>query len=167
MLKVLSRLIKLLDRVYVTIAILFMIVLVISVSAGIIARYFFRAPFPWTEELVVFLFIWISFLGAAVASARHKHVVVDFIPAKFPPATRNLVGLAMDLLTLVFMTMVIIGSLVLIPRMGAHTSVALNIPRSFYFTAVLVSSVLIFLVYVESITLKILALAGKDKETSQ
>jgi len=163
MLRILGLLIKLGDRLYVTVATLFMIILVAAVSAGIIARYFFNSPFPWTEELVVFLFIWIAFLGAAVASARHKHVVVDVITARFSPSKRNLVGVITDVLTLVFVTMVIIGSVILIPQ-STHTSVALDIPRSLYYTAVFASAVLIFLVYLESIILKLRELSGKNKE---
>ena len=163
MLKILNRIIKVMDRIYVNIAIVFMIVLVAAVSAGIVVRYFFNAPFPWTEELVVFLFIWIAYLGAAVAAARHKHVVVDFLVAKFSPFARNLTGVITNLLTLVFLTMVIIGSVILIP-MSTHTSVALDIPRSFYYMAVFASCVLIFLVYLESIIQKILKLFEKNKE---
>ena len=165
MLKILNLIIRVVDRIYVTIAIIFMIILVAAVSAGIVVRYFFNAPFPWTEELVVFLFIWIAYLGAAVAAARHKHVLVDFLIAKFSPVARNLTGLMTDILTLVFLIMVIIGSVILIP-MSTHTSVALDIPRSLYYLAVFASSILFFLVYLESIILKILKCVGKNKETS-
>jgi TRAP-type C4-dicarboxylate transport system permease small subunit len=151
MLKICDRIIRLGDRVYVTICVFLIVVLVITVSSGVISRYFFNAPFDWTEELATLIFIWISFLGAAVASARHKHVVVDFITAKASPRIRGLIGLVSDLFTIVFLVMVIIGAVILLPQMLTHTSVALNIPKSVYYCAVLASSLLIFLIHLTSL----------------
>ena len=161
MLKILERLIKIGDRVYVTIGVLLLAALVIVVSAGIVVRYVFNSPFSWTEELVTLFFIWISFLGAAVASARHKHVVVDFLSAKISPSAKTVIGIVSDILTMAFLIMVIIGSVILLPQMF-HGSTALNIPKSVYYLAVLVSSALIFLVHLESLIRWILALAGKN-----
>jgi TRAP-type C4-dicarboxylate transport system permease small subunit len=131
--------------------VLLLIVLVITVSAGVISRYFFNSPFVWTEELVTVLFVYISFLGAAVASARHNHVAVDLITSKAAPETRNLIGLIANLLIMMFLTMVIIGAVILIPEMLTHTSVALNIPRTVYYLPVLASSLLIFVVHLVEI----------------
>jgi TRAP-type C4-dicarboxylate transport system permease small subunit len=161
MLKAFDRLLQIGDRIYVTISVLLLAALVVVVSAGVVARYFFNSPFDWTEELVTLLFIWISFLGAAVASARHKHVVVDLITARSSPFARNVIGVASDLLTIVFLVMVLIGAVILIPQMSTHASVALNIPRSVYYLAVLFSSLLIFLVHLVSLIRGIGTLVSK------
>jgi TRAP-type C4-dicarboxylate transport system permease small subunit len=161
MLKVLNRIIKVGDRIYVSIGVLLLATLVITVSIGVFARYVFNSPFDWTEELVTVIFIWISFLGAAVASARHKHVVVDIFTAKASPHVRNLIGIVSDLLTMLFLAMVIIGAVILLPTM-LHTSVALNIPRWVYYIPVLASSVLIFLVHLVSIIQETKILSGKS-----
>jgi TRAP-type C4-dicarboxylate transport system permease small subunit len=139
--------------------------LVLTVTAGVISRYFFNAPFVWTEELVTVLFVYISFLGAAVASARHNHVVVDLITSKAAPKTRNLIGVISNLLIMVFLAMVIIGAVILIPEMLTHTSVALNIPRTVYYLPVLASSLLIFVVHLVEIIKGVETLrAGKNKK---
>ena len=165
MVKILERLIKAGDRLFVSVAVLLLAVLVLAVSAGVVARYFFNSPFDWTEELVTLLFIWISFLGAAVASARHKHVVVDFLSARITFFAKSVIGIVSDILTLVFLAMVIIGSVILLPQM-THGSVALNIPRSVYYLAVFFSSILIFLVHLESIIKGILVLTGKNRKAA-
>jgi TRAP-type C4-dicarboxylate transport system permease small subunit len=162
MLKALDKIIRIGDRIYVTISVLLLAVLVIAVSAGVVARYFFNSPFDWTEELVTLIFIWISFLGAAVASARHKHVVVDFLTARASPFARTLIGVFSDLLTIVFLAMVIIGAVILVPQMLHHASVALNIPRSVYYMAVLASSALIFLVHLSGVIKGVKVLLGKE-----
>ena len=151
MLNILNKIIKIGDRVYVSLAIVLMMILIISVSAGIVARYFFRAPFIWTEELVTMLFIWISFLAAAVAAARGKLVVVDVFVVKMSPSVQKVIGIILDLLAMIFLAMVIIGSIRLLPRMFVATTVALNVPRVIYYIPVFVSSVLIFLTQLESL----------------
>jgi TRAP-type C4-dicarboxylate transport system permease small subunit len=150
-LKLLDRIIRVGDKLYVTISVLLLMALVITVSAGVISRYFFNAPFVWTEELVTVLFVYISFLGAAVASARHNHVAVDLITSKAAPKTKNLIGVIANFLIMVFLAMVIIGAVILIPQMLTHTSVALNIPRTVYYLPVLASSLLIFFVHLVEI----------------
>jgi TRAP-type C4-dicarboxylate transport system permease small subunit len=163
MLKALDTIIRIGSRIYVTISVLLLAMLVVTVSAGVVARYFFNSPFDWTEELVTLIFIWISFLGAAVASARHKHVVVDFITARFSFFGKTLIGIFSNLLTLVFLGMVVIGAVILVPQMLHHASVALNIPRSVYYLAVLASSALIFLVHLTDIIKDVKALLGKEE----
>jgi TRAP-type C4-dicarboxylate transport system permease small subunit len=151
MFKVIDKIIHIGDRIYVTICVILLAVLVITVSAGVISRYFFNAPFDWTEELVTLIFIWIAFLGAAVASARHKHVVIDFVTAKASPFVRNIVGVVSDLFIIVFLVMVMIGSVILVPQMMTHESVALSIPKSVYYFAVFASSLLILLIHITSL----------------
>ena len=163
MLKILNKIIKVGDRICASLAVVLLAVLVISVSMGIVARYFFNSPFAWTEELVTLLFIWISFLAAAVAAARHKLVIVDFFIAKIPPSGRVLIGIMSDFLSMVFLAMIIIGSVILIPQM-IHPSVALNIPKSIYYMAVFVSSLLIFLVQLESLLQRLGNLFRKNKQ---
>jgi TRAP-type C4-dicarboxylate transport system permease small subunit len=166
-LKALDKVIHIGDRVFVSICVVLLMVLVLTVTAGVISRYFFNAPFDWTEELVTLIFIYISFLGAAVASVRHKHVAVDFMTAKATSFTKGMITIIADVLTLVFLVMVVIGSIILIPSMMNHASVALNIPRSVYYFAILGSSLLISLTHITSLIRGIDALvlhkAGKEE----
>ena len=151
MFKILNRIIKVGDKVFVSLAIVLMIVLVLTITVGIAARYFFRMPFDWTEEVAILLFIWISFLAAAVAAARNKFVVVDYFLNKIPPSTQTIIGIITDSLTLIFLIMVIIGAVILLPQMLTHASVALDIPRTVYYVPVLISSALIFVVQLKSL----------------
>jgi TRAP-type C4-dicarboxylate transport system permease small subunit len=166
MLKVIDKIIYIGDRIYVAICVTLLAALVITVSAGIGSRYFFNEPFDWTEELVTLIFIWIAFLGAAVASARHKHVVVDFITAKSSPFVRNIISAVSDLFIIMFLVMVMTGAVILVPQMMTHESVALNIPKSVYYFAVFASSLLIFLIHITSLIREIgfFFHAGKKEE---
>lgn len=42
--------------------------------AGVISRFVFNAPIPWSDELASILFLWLANLGAAVALRRATHM---------------------------------------------------------------------------------------------
>lgn len=69
-------------------AAVFFILLCLSVIIQVVARYIFDRSFGWGEELPIILFLWVSFLAAAVAYRDGSHLSVDFIVARFPRAWR-------------------------------------------------------------------------------
>lgn len=163
MLKILNIIIKIGDKIYVNLAILCMLALIANITVGILARYVFRSPFVWTEELATMLFIWVAFLAAAVAAARKKFIVVDYFIAKIPPSMQDKIGIISNLLAMVLMVMIAVGVILLLPRMG-HLTIALRVPRTIYYIPLFMSSVLIFLVQLESLLQKIIAIVGKNKQ---
>jgi len=53
--------------------------------ANVVARYIFLRPFPWAEETMQFLDVWMVMLGAAVITRNGEHLRMDalyhFVPA--------------------------------------------------------------------------------------
>jgi TRAP-type C4-dicarboxylate transport system permease small subunit len=47
--------------------------------AQVVLRYGFNNPQTWAEEAGRYLFVWITFLGAAVAFGRDSHIKVDAV----------------------------------------------------------------------------------------
>lgn len=47
---------------------------VLVLLAGVISRFVFDSPIPWTDELASILFLWLANLGAAVALRRGTHM---------------------------------------------------------------------------------------------
>jgi len=45
----------------------------------VVFRYFFQLPLPWSEELIRYLFVWTTFLGAGVAAAQGLHIEIDLL----------------------------------------------------------------------------------------
>lgn len=122
--------------------------LIAIITAHVIARFILGNPFVWTEELAAFLFIWISFMGAVVASYEKRHVCVDFLVKKLPDSIQILIKILTYISILVFMILLIVGSIILFPKM-LHVSVALRIPKFLYYAAICVASVEMFLIYVQ------------------
>jgi TRAP-type C4-dicarboxylate transport system permease small subunit len=63
-------------------------VLVIDVLWQVFTRLVLNDPSSWTEELAIFLLIWVSLLGAAVALNRGAHLGIDYFVSKLPERAR-------------------------------------------------------------------------------
>jgi len=57
-------------------------------GANVAARYLFRAPFPWSEELMLFLMILAVFAGAIAVTWRNLHIRIDTYIERAPPTVR-------------------------------------------------------------------------------
>ena len=63
--RAIARLLAWLDHGVKLVALLLLVEIVVTVFAGVIARYVFNASFSWTEELASWSFIWLIFTGIA------------------------------------------------------------------------------------------------------
>ncbi len=59
-----------------------LMVIVSTMGAQVFARYFFGAPFSWSEEVARLALIWMTFLAAAFVMAEGRHITVDVISAR-------------------------------------------------------------------------------------
>lgn len=77
--------------------------LVLDVLWGVVSRYTPGiVPSDWTEELGIYLLIWVSLLGGALTYRERGHLGVDYLVSKFDPAARRWSALVVELAVLVF-----------------------------------------------------------------
>lgn len=79
---------KVLDRSLELLVMVVVAVLVVDVLWQVFTRFILRNPSTWTEELAVFMLIWVSLLGAAVALNRGAHLGIDYFVGKLSPRKR-------------------------------------------------------------------------------
>ena len=60
------------------------------ISINVFMRYIFIAPIYWSDELSTYLFVWGTFVSAAIAIAHDGHVRVGIIFDKFPPKIQQI-----------------------------------------------------------------------------
>ncbi len=77
-----------LDRSLEVLVMVVVAVLVLDVLWQVFTRFILNDPSTWTEELAVFLLVWVSLLGAAVALGRGAHLGIDYFVGKLPERTR-------------------------------------------------------------------------------
>jgi TRAP-type C4-dicarboxylate transport system permease small subunit len=70
-------------------AALTMAAVAIITFANVLARYFSDLSFAFTEEVSVWLMVVMTFLGAAVAVVRDRHMRISFVADKLPPPWRR------------------------------------------------------------------------------
>jgi TRAP-type C4-dicarboxylate transport system permease small subunit len=73
---------KILDHSLEILVMTVMAVLTVDVLWQVFTRFILKNPSTWTEELAIFLLIWVSLLGAAVALGRGAHLGIDYLVNK-------------------------------------------------------------------------------------
>lgn len=65
------------------------VILTLSTFIQVITRYILSSPPSWTEELARYMFVWATFLGAAVALDKGLHATITVLDEKLSPRARN------------------------------------------------------------------------------
>jgi TRAP-type C4-dicarboxylate transport system permease small subunit len=124
--------------------------LLLALMAGLLflqvaARYLLSSPPEWTEELARIVFVYLTYIGAAVAIARQAHLKIDLLPAALPPTLRSLLRIAWLLTAIAFLAVVIWQSHTLLGRLSHQPLTSLPVSKAVFFAAVPVGCALMLL----------------------
>ncbi len=67
------------------IASVFLVAMLLLGAVQIFCRYLPISPFVWTEELILYLFVWLVFLTIGFAIRSNDHIRITFLKAILPP----------------------------------------------------------------------------------
>lgn len=81
---------------------LLMILLVLDVWLGVVARYVLRWQIPWTEEFARYLMIWAVLLAVSAGIAHREHIGFILILRKLPAFLQKIFLVAFDIITFAF-----------------------------------------------------------------
>lgn len=129
-----------------------MAVLVIDVLWGVFSRYALGEQTRWTEELAVYLLVWISLLGAALTFREKGHLGVDYFVGKMDPSARRLSAIFVEVIVFAFAAFALVhGGWNLVERTIASGQVlpALNLPMGYVYSVVPISGAIFCLFAVE------------------
>lgn len=128
--------------------------LTLDVLWGVFSRYVLGQQGRWTEELALYLLVWVSLLGASVAYAEGGHLGVDYVVGKLDAKARHVARIAAELLVMAFAALVLVhGGYLLVTetlRTGQVTP-ALGVPMGYVYLAAPLSGVLFVLYAVEKL----------------
>ncbi|HLE42615.1 MAG TPA: TRAP transporter small permease subunit, partial [Methylomirabilota bacterium] len=126
-----------------------MLAMTAVVFVSVFFRYVLNDSLPWAEELSRFIFVYIAFLGAALAVERGSHLVVDVARELVPPAVQRLIRFLSDVLVATVLCFLVVEGGKLTSNSGWLKSTALSWPMSvFTFTVPLGTGLM--LVYMAS-----------------
>ncbi|RUL87855.1 TRAP transporter small permease [Tautonia sociabilis] len=126
--------------------------LVLVVLWGVGSRFVLNAPSRWTEEVAIFLLMWVALLGAAVAFRRRQHLGVDALVGVLHPAARLLLAMVGQVLVAVFaLAVLIVGGAVLVRETleAGQVTPATGLPMGYVYLAAPISGAFILLFAVE------------------
>jgi TRAP-type C4-dicarboxylate transport system permease small subunit len=128
--------------------------LTVDVLWGVFSRYVLGHQSRWTEELALYLLVWVSLLGASAAYAEGSHLGVDYLVGKLDPAARHLAAISVELLVIFFAAFVLLyggAELAFKTLQSDQLSPALGVPMGYVYLAAPVSGVLFVLFSLENL----------------
>src|SRR5262249_54348558 len=96
-------------RVVERVCIALMVVLVADVFLGVWSRYVMRATFQWYDEVARLCFVWMIFLGAAVAVRRGAHFRLHLLIDRFGATARRRIDVLVTLIVIAFAAVLVAG----------------------------------------------------------
>src|SRR5215470_11256503 len=80
---------------------------IVILFAGVVARYGFRRPFTWSDELASILFLWLAMLGTVVAFRRMEHMRMAMLVVRAGPRLRAFLEALAVATTIVFLVLIL------------------------------------------------------------
>jgi len=68
----------------------------------IISRFVIKAPITWSEALLMYMFVWFSFIGASLAVKELAHFEVELFMVRLPQPVQKAVAVAVYVLIFFF-----------------------------------------------------------------
>src|SRR5271154_4349136 len=111
-------------------AALLVIAEIVTLFAGVVARYVVQQPLIWSDELASILFLWLAMLGSVVAFRRSEHMRMTAVVASARPALRAYLDVIATCAALTFLLMIVAPSYQYAYEESFITTPALQISNS-------------------------------------
>jgi len=123
-----------------------MMIMLVTIFAQVITRYFFDYTPEWSEELARFLFVYVVFLGSALIMGETGHLAVEFLPQHFKG---TLFGKFLQGFTLIcsyaFVIILLVQGANMTETMTFQESPGMEISMSYVYAVIPISSILMML----------------------
>ncbi|MDN3988076.1 TRAP transporter large permease [Zwartia vadi] len=112
-----------------------MVVIIVLLFIGVVARYIFSLPIVWVDEVVSLSFLWLAMLGTAIAMHRNEHLRLSLFLDMMPQKVRGFVHALALVAIVVFLLALIHPALIYAQEEWFVKSPALNIPNTYRVSA--------------------------------
>jgi TRAP-type C4-dicarboxylate transport system permease small subunit len=110
-----------------------LLAIVLLVCVQVFSRYFIGAATPGMAEISRLLFIWLTFLGAALLISRRDLIVIDFLHDRLNADLFKRLGVVIDLATAAFLVMLIVYARHLMKVVGLKIAPATGLPFAWFY----------------------------------
>jgi TRAP-type C4-dicarboxylate transport system permease small subunit len=138
----------------------FYIMMMCIMFMQVVLRYIFNSPTMWAEEASRYLFIWICYLGAAMAISKKLHIGVDYFIKYISSSLQRKIFYVTNGLTILMLLFVLIQGIKMTFITMAFPAHSMEfLPQGFAFLAIPAGAFLMMIGITEAIFEKI-----KNKE---
>jgi C4-dicarboxylate transporter DctQ subunit len=111
----------------------------------VILRYVFAASLSWYDELVGYLLVWLTFLGAVLAQSHGQHIGIGDLVERAPERARRTLALASHLVLIaVHLVLLVYGAQLAIRFLGER-AITFPVPMGVVYGVIPVSAALMLL----------------------
>ncbi|WP_270181156.1 TRAP transporter small permease [Alkalihalobacillus sp. CinArs1] len=162
-----NAIIKTIDRfnklLGVVLALLIMVMSAV-IFYQVFSRFVLEDSLRWSEELARYIMVWSVFIGSALAIRKRDLISVDAIKELMSARARNILNIAVYLVSIVFLAILVNYGFVLVGNISAQLSPAMNISMAWAYSAIPIGSLLMIINCVAVILEVILDLKGGSEQ---
>jgi len=162
MMGTLKRFLDKLEKVLLVLIGILLAVMVLAIFYQVVLRYCFRSANTWSEELARYTTLWITMLGACIATRRHKHIQVELLIERIPLWPRRALQAFMYIAMLVFLVVFFRSGLIMTINGTKQFSPGLYLNMGIMYSAIIVGSVLLFIYLIEDMLKVVILPAIKE-----
>lgn len=134
---------KFLDKVLNVLAGVSFIAMVLLTCWQVLTRYVLGNPSSWSEELVGYLFAWMSLFGASLVVGERGHMNIPLLVERVNPKSQKILTIFAEVIACIFSIVILVygGVQITSLAMGQMTS-SLGVPIGVFYVVLPVSGVL-------------------------
>ncbi len=136
--------------------------LIVSIFLEVFFRYVLNNPSPQLFELSIYLFVWVIYLGGALATRYNQHIRFDLIYRSMPEKVRRILEVIFDLLTNGVLLVLFLPAVRYTIQMYPIKASALRVPWTFLLVVFPLFLALVILHNFTTIVKNILRLTGRE-----
>jgi TRAP-type transport system small permease protein len=150
------------DIFEVYLAVVILAALILSVSLEVFFRYVLNNPSPQLFELSIYCFVWVIYLGGALATRYNQHVRFDLIYRALPEKGRRIIEIVFTLVINAVLLVLVVPSIRYTIQMYPIKASALRVPWTFLLLVFPIFLVLVLVHNFTDIVRNILRLSGRE-----
>jgi len=124
---------------------LLMAAMVVIISAQVWYRFMLNDPLSWSEEAGRYLFVWISFIGAAAGVRYQVHLGIDLMDKLLSPNAYRWAIVLVNVIIQIFLLMIIYWGFKILGVIKFQESASMHISMRYPYMAVPVGSIFMFI----------------------
>lgn len=79
------------DNILSSIAMIFLVTMIVIVSTTVFTRYVFNFTLRWSDEVALLMMIWFGFIGMALGVKENIHLSIEFFMSLVPDRFQNFI----------------------------------------------------------------------------